>query len=82
MPRMGGFELLQWLRADRTHRLLPALVMSSSPLPEDIQRAYELGATSYFVKPGRFEDFVELLKHLAAYLSFAASPTRHAPAYT
>jgi CheY-like chemotaxis protein len=81
MPRMGGFELLRWLRDNRAHRTLPAIVMSSSPLPEDIRRAYELGATSYFVKPHRFEDFVELLKHLAAYWSYAASPSRLAPAH-
>lgn len=76
MPRMGGFELLRWLRDSRAHRTLPALVLSSSPLPEDVRRAYDLGATSYFVKPHRFEDFVELLKHLAAYWSYAASPSR------
>lgn len=81
MPRMGGFELLRWLRDNPAHRTLPALVMSSSPLPEDIRRAYDLGATSYFVKPHRFEDFVELLKHLAAYWSFAATPRRLAPAH-
>lgn len=76
MPRMGGFELLRWLRDSRAHRTLPALVLSSSPLSVDIQRAYDLGATSYFVKPHRFEDFVELLKHLAAYWSYAAGPSR------
>lgn len=81
MPRMGGFELLRWLRDNRTHRTLPALVMSSSPLPEDIRRAYELGATSYFVKPHRFEEFVALLKHLAAYWSYAASPSRLNPTH-
>lgn len=81
MPRMGGFELLRWLRDSRAHRTVPALVMSSSPLPEDVRRAYELGATSYFVKPHRFEDFVELFKHLAAYWSYAASPQRLAPAH-
>ena len=71
MPRMGGFEVIEWLRRSPYFRTLPTLVMSSSSLPEDVHRAIDLGATTYFVKPHRFEDFVDLLQHIAGYWSYA-----------
>ncbi|MBA4136008.1 MAG: hypothetical protein C0518_01675 [Opitutus sp.] len=76
MPRVGGFELLQWMRAHPDYRDTPALVMSSSGLPQDVARAYQLRANSYFVKPGRFEDFVELFQLIAGYWSFARTPAQ------
>lgn len=76
MPRLGGFELLEWIRAHREHRHTPVLVLSSSGLPEDVERAYQLGANSFFVKPARFEDFVDLFQHIAGYWSYARTPVR------
>ncbi len=43
MPRIGGFGVLEWLRAHPLDGLL-VTVLSSSSLPEDIQKALELGA--------------------------------------
>src|SRR5213592_4603089 len=42
MPGMGGFEFLEWLRAGAAPelRLIPVIVMSSSTLQSDINRAY------------------------------------------
>lgn len=74
MPRMGGFEVIDWLRRTPSYRTLPVLVMSSSTLPEDLQRAADLGATTYFAKPHSFEDFVDLLQHIAGYWSYARAP--------
>src|SRR5689334_9239097 len=49
MRRVGGFEFLGWLRSKspRSCRLTPVVVMSSSVLQEDVDRAYALGANSY-----------------------------------
>lgn len=73
MPGMDGFELLQWIRTHPVHHGMPVLVMSSSALPADIEKAYANGASSYFVKPSNFEDFVDLFQHIAAYWSYACS---------
>jgi DNA-binding response OmpR family regulator len=45
----GGFELLRWIR--QNHPGLPVIVLSAAQVsPVAIRRAYELGASSYFVK--------------------------------
>ena len=51
MPRTDGFGVLEWLRASDLKPRLPAVVLSSSDLGEDLRRAYLLGANSYVVKP-------------------------------
>ena len=71
MPRMDGFEFLAWLRSRSTepHRFIPVVVMSSSPLPEDVERAYTLGANSYLIKPVNWEDFRDRIRALGVYWS-------------
>lgn len=66
MPRVGGFELLEWLnsQAPTDFKLIPVIVMSSSNLERDVKRAYELGANSYFVKPFHFGAFRERIRML------------------
>src|ERR1043166_8865305 len=51
MPVLSGFEVLEWLRLQPSLRRLLVVVFSSSDLPEDVNRAFELGANSYVVKP-------------------------------
>ncbi|MET0262502.1 MAG: response regulator [Rariglobus sp.] len=51
MPRKDGFAVLSWRQQLPNGHLLPVVVFSSSALPQDINRAYSLGANSYVVKP-------------------------------
>jgi CheY-like chemotaxis protein len=67
LPRRSGHEVLEWLRAQEEGlRRLPVVVLTSSREPRDINRAYELGANSYLVKPVSFDallDMVRVLEH-------------------
>src|SRR2546423_5236180 len=59
MSGMNGFEVLDWLRARPGLRRLPVIVYSGSGLPQDVARAYDLGANSYIVKPSEFTELVQ-----------------------
>ncbi|HZV36914.1 MAG TPA: response regulator, partial [Verrucomicrobiae bacterium] len=74
MPRLGGFDLLRWLRSESPEntRFIPVVVLSSSYLQQDVQRAYALGANSYMVKPLKWDEFRNLIMNLGIYW------TRHA----
>ena len=67
MPRKNGFEVLEWLRQQPGLKPLIVIVLSSSSLITDINRAYDLGANSYLVKPGDFDALIQLVKTLDAY---------------
>ena len=78
LPRLSGHEVLSWLRAQNGLRRLPVVVLTSSREPADINRAYELGANSYLVKPVVFEEFSALLKQLQVYwLMLSEHPELH-----
>lgn len=82
MPRLDGFEFLTWLRtqAPAAQRLIPVVVMSSSGIGEDVQRAYSLGANSYLVKPVDFSKFHECVNTLAVYwTTHTKTPEIHPP---
>jgi CheY-like chemotaxis protein len=60
MPRVNGFEVLQWLRQQPGLATLRVLVLTSSDQIRDVNEAYRLGANSFLVKPIDFEDFTQL----------------------
>ena len=61
MPRVSGLEVLQWLNKHPECSVLPAIVFSASARDADIKRAYDLGASAYFVKPIAFDELKEIL---------------------
>jgi CheY-like chemotaxis protein len=67
MPGTDGFEVLQWIRNEPERRRLLVVVLTSSNLQADVDRAYELGANSYLVKPVEFEQMVNLISRFEAY---------------
>jgi CheY-like chemotaxis protein len=67
MPRMNGFEVLQWVRSQPQFAALQVVVLSSSDEIRDINRAYQLGANSFLVKPLSFDEFVGMLEALRSY---------------
>src|SRR6266702_4939030 len=60
MPKVDGFEVLQWIRTHPQLSGLPVVVLTSSENVRDVNRAYGLGANSFLVKPMDFNHFVEL----------------------
>lgn len=67
LPRRTGFEVLEWVRAQPGLKRLPIVIMTSSRETPDINRAYDLGASSYLVKPGEFQDLMRLVDSLHLY---------------
>ncbi len=60
MPRMDGFQVLEWIRGQPGIRGIVVLVLTSSDRIRDVNRAYALGASSFLVKPSDFDNFIEL----------------------
>lgn len=62
LPGQGGLQFLEWLRAQPRLRAVPCVIYSGSANPSDVQTAYELGVTSFIVKPIDFNDWVTRLE--------------------
>lgn len=74
MPLMDGFELLEWLQKNPKCGMVPRLVLTASQQESDIQRAYQLGANSYIVKPAQFDHLVAHLRLVFDYWKMCEKP--------
>ena len=82
MPQANGFEVLEWIRQRPELSQVVVVVMSGSKDDGDISKAYGLGATSYLVKPTRFEDLVRMMETIKEIGPWKKSSGRPAPART
>lgn len=64
MPRQSGFEVLEWIRRQPGFKSLPVLIFTSSSHPEDMEKARQLAADDYLVKPSDPRKLVDLVKSL------------------
>ena len=72
MPRLDGFQVLEWFAEYPAHRPARVVVLSSSSDPIDIERARKLGADSYHVKPHDHAEYVLIAQGLTRPLSSTA----------
>jgi CheY-like chemotaxis protein len=67
MPRMDGFDVLQWVRRQSRFIALQIVIFSSSEQAKDINRAYGLGANWYLIKPHSLEELNALVGRFKKY---------------
>jgi two-component system, chemotaxis family, response regulator Rcp1 len=69
LPRLTGHEVLADLRASKNQHLrrLPVVVLSSSGAPQEVQRSYDLFASSHIVKPADLDRLFEIAAALTRY---------------
>jgi CheY-like chemotaxis protein len=56
MPRKTGLDVLRWRREQPILHCIPVIVFSSSAHRNDVERAYQLGANAFVVKPSSNEE--------------------------
>lgn len=64
MPRMDGYELMATVRSQEPYRTLPLIVLTSRAAAKHQQRAIQLGADAYIVKPYQDEELLGTISRL------------------
>ena len=67
LPRRSGHEVLALIKDHPRTRTIPVIILSSSALSEDIQKAYGLHANCYIQKPQNIDDFFHVCSLLEAF---------------
>ena len=81
MPRMSGFDVLEWVKGDDSPlRRIPIVIVSASDNPSEINRAYELGANAYMVKPVDFRAVEHLFNAITNYWGLECAKPELEPA--
>lgn len=67
MPRRSGREVIAELKADPALRHIPVIVLTTSSDEDDIAACYDLGASSYIVKPVSYDGLLDITRSLKHY---------------
>lgn len=68
MPRRDGKETLSYLKASPQFSNIPVVILSTSGNETDKNECVSLGAISYFIKPNRYEDYLNIIKSFQTYM--------------
>ncbi len=66
MPRMNGFEFLNYRRQNPQFLQIPVVILTSRSNDKHYQLAMQLGATAYFTKPYLEQEFVMTVNDILA----------------
>lgn len=64
LPKKGGQEVLEVIKADRALKRIPVVILTTSTAEEDIIRAYNLHANCYIPKPIDLDQFIRVIKSI------------------
>jgi len=77
MPRKNGFDVLAWIQTQPELEYLTVVVTTASIRPEDVARAYELGASCILVKPSALAELGRMVRTLGDFVSMDHFPPRN-----
>lgn len=75
MPRKNGFEVLAWVRSQPILKRLMVIILTASSRIGDINRGFDLGASSFLVKPGSFEELEVMMRALCEWAQLNQYPS-------
>lgn len=67
LPKMGGMEVLERIKADERTKAIPVVILTSSKEDRDVVESYRLGVNSFVSKPVEFERFFETVSRMGLY---------------
>ena len=67
LPKKTGLEVLQEIKANDQLKKIPVILLTTSDAEHDINKAYNLHANCYILKPVDFDDFSKVIKMVETY---------------
>ena len=67
MPKKDGRQTLQEIKSDSELKNIPVVILSTSNAKEDIEMSYKNGANTYFTKPNKYSELVEVMAVIKSY---------------
>ena len=75
MPMKNGFDVLTWVRAQSGLKRMSIIVLTASMRAEDIERAFDLGANAFLVKPGNLDALTAMIRCLRDWMQINHFPS-------
>jgi CheY-like chemotaxis protein len=75
MPKQNGFDVLGWLKLQPGLKRLPVMLMTASVRSEDVDKAFDLGANAFLVKPSTLAGLTDMIRCLHGWIQSNRFPT-------
>lgn len=67
MGKIGGLQVLRFLKSNDKTRSVPVIVLTSSRMTIELVESYKLGVNSYVIKPTNAKKFAEVVAAVGQY---------------
>jgi CheY-like chemotaxis protein len=67
LPKVHGLDVLKWIRHHKEFKPIVVIILSSSPLRNDVDTAYDIGVNSFLVKPLTSDQMTHLARLIKEY---------------
>jgi CheY-like chemotaxis protein len=74
MPMKNGFDVLRFARAQPELNRLSIIILTASMREGDVEQAYDLGASSYLVKPSTIDALSDMIRCLRDWIQINHFP--------
>lgn len=74
MPMKDGFQVLEWVNTQPRLKRLTVIILTATSREEEIERAFDLGAHSFLIKPPTMDDLTGMMRCLRDWLQINHFP--------
>ena len=75
LPVLSGYEVLERIKADERTKKIPVIILTTTDLPQEITKCYELGCNIFITKPVQYDEFCTAIRSLGLLLSIVKTPS-------
>jgi len=74
-PKMNGLEFLKLIKADKTLRKIPVIILTTSSQQQDIVECFKLSVAGYIVKSIDYAKFAQAISTINLYWTLSKLPS-------
>ncbi len=74
LPGLSGLEVLEWIKSREGTKKIPVVILTTTDIPQEIARCYELGCNIFITKPVQYAELCTSIRNLGLLLSIVKVP--------
>lgn len=74
LPVLDGYQVLGRIKADERTRRVPVVVLTTTDIPQEVTKCYELGCNLFITKPVQYDELCTAVSNLGMLLSIMKVP--------
>lgn len=74
LPGLDGYQVLGRIKANERTKKIPVIILTTTDMPQEITKCYELGCNLFITKPVQYDEFCRAIHNLGLLFSIAQVP--------